>query len=172
MPHLIRKAFLLSLFLPLFAGCAIGVPQTRDEFVTMYKPGGIFRNAEHYTINRPAKAVVADVKEFSRKCLTIRVVDSPNYSLKEAGGSTTYRPKIETIHKSTTSLAVQEEYNDRAMSGAPPGGLFTLVAEISSAGKGKTQLDIYHAGKGKIADKLKDWAEGDKQYCPNLRRGW
>ena len=67
---------------------------------------------------------------------------------------------------------MQEEYNDRAMSGAPPGGLFTLVAEISSAGKGKTQLDIYHAGKGKIADKLKDWAEGDKQYCPNLRRGW
>jgi hypothetical protein len=172
MTHLFRKVCLLSVFLPIFAGCAIGVPQTRDEFVTMYKSGGIFSNAEHITVNRPMKAVVADVREFSQKCLNVRVTDSANYQLKEAGGSTTYHPKIETIRNNTTALSVQEEYNDQALSGAPKGGLFTLVAEISPAGKKKTQLDIYYPALGKIADPLKQWADGDKRFCPSLKRAY
>jgi hypothetical protein len=174
MNHLFGKACLMAAFLPLFAGCAtnIGVPQTRDEFVTMYKPGGLFRNVEHVTVNRPGKAVVADVKEYAKKCLTVRVTSGPNYRLKEVGGSTTYHPKIETARKDVTTLSVQEEYNDRAQSGVPKGGIFTLVAEIGSAGKNKTRVDIYHAGRGKIADPLKEWIDGDKHSCPSLERGW
>lgn len=172
MNHLFGKACLLSVFLPIFAGCAIGVPQTRDEFVTMYKSAGIFGNAEHITVNRPVKAVVADVKEFSQKCLNVRVTNSANYQLKEAGGSTTYHPKIETARKDVTTLSVQEEYNDRALSGAPKGGLFTLVAEMSPAGKKKTQLDIYYPALSKITDQLKQWADGDKRSCPTLTRSW
>lgn len=168
------RRFPLSLLIlsVLLSGCAIGVPQNRDEFVTMYKPGGIFRNADHYTVNRPAKAVVADMREYSQKCLNIRVVNPPNYALREAGGSTTYRPKLEAVGKGKTTLSVQEEYNDRPMKGAPKEGLFTLVAEVCPAGKGQTQLDIYHASRGKIADNLKDWAEGKKHACPDLSRGW
>jgi len=172
MTHLFRKACLLSVSLPIFAGCAIGVPQTRDEFVTMYKSGGIFCNAEHVTVKRPAKAVVADVREFSQKCLNVRVTDAPNYSLHESGGSTTYHPKIEKIRANTTALSVQEEYNDRALSGAPQGGLFTLVAEISPAGNKTTQLDLYYVPLSKFAGQLKQWAEGDKRSCPSLKRGW
>jgi hypothetical protein len=39
----------------------------------------------------------------------------PNYSLRESGGSTTYHPKI-----------------DRALSGAPQGGIFTLEEKMVS----------------------------------------
>lgn len=166
-----RSLSLLLLF-PLFAGCAIGVPQNRQEFVTMYQDAKVFGKAEHYTINRPAKAVVADVKEFSQKCLNVRVVDPPNYALRETGGSTTFRPKLEKVGNETTALSLQEEYNDHPMSGAPKEGLFTMVAEIRPAGKNKTELDIYHARRGKIADPLKQWADGARCACPSLNRGW
>ncbi|HEY6874336.1 MAG TPA: hypothetical protein VI298_16545, partial [Geobacteraceae bacterium] len=97
----------LSLLLPIFAGCAIGVPQNREEFVNMYKDAKVFGKSEHYTINRPAKAVVVDVKEFSRKCLSVRVVNPPNFSLQEAGGSTTFLPKVEKAGNDVTTLSVQ-----------------------------------------------------------------
>ncbi len=171
MTRFFRGLSLLFLF-PIFAGCAIGVPQNRQEFVDMYKDARVFGKAEHFTISRPAKAVVADVKEFSRKCLNVRVVDPPNFALQEAGGSTTFRPKMEKVGNDTTALSLQEEYNDRPMSGAPKDGLFTLVAEIRPAGKNRTELDIYHARRGKIADPLKQWADGDRCSCPSLKRGW
>lgn len=166
------RSFFLLLLLPILAGCAIGVPQNRKEFVTMYKDATIFGKAEHFTINRPAKAVAADIKTFSQKCLNVRVVNPPNYALREAGGSTTFRPKIEKNGSDATALSLQEEYNDRPMSGAPHDGLYTLVAEISPAGKNQTRLDIYHARRGKIADPLKQWADGDRSPCPSLDRGW
>lgn len=162
----------LLLLLTTLTGCAIGVPQNRGEFVDMYKDAHVFGKAEHATINRPAKAVAADIKEFSQKCLNIRVVNPPNFSLHEAGGSTTFRPKIEKVGDDRTALSLQEEYNDRPMSGAPQDGLYTLVAEIRAAGKNKTEIDIYHARRGKIADPLKQWAEGDRCPCPSLNRGW
>jgi len=170
-PNFFRSVSLLFL-LPILAGCAIGVPQNRQEFVNMYKDARLFGKAEHVTINRPAKAVVADVKEFSRKCLNVRIVDAPNFSLQEAGGPTTFRPKIEKIGNDLTALSLQEEYNDRPMPGAPHEGLYTLVAEIRPAGKNQTELDIYHARRGKIADPLKQWADGDRCPCPSLKRGW
>lgn len=171
MARLFRSLSFLFLF-PFFAGCAIGVPQNRQEFVTMYKDARVFGKAEHFTINRPYKAVATDVKKFSEKCLNIRVLDPPNFSLQEAGGSTTFRAKIEKVGTDVTTLSVQEEYNDKPMPGAPQEGLFTLVAEIRPAGKGKTEFDIYHARRGKMADPLKQWADGDKCACPSLNRGW
>lgn len=155
-------------------GCAtnIGMPQTRDEFVTLYKPGGMFRNAEHVTVSRPFKSVVADVTEYANKCLNVRETHGPSYRYKEAGGSTTYRPRMETIKGGAISLSLQEKYNDRDDSGAPPGGIYTLVAEMRAISGSKTQLDIYHAARGKVADTLKQWAEGDSRTCPSFERGW
>lgn len=173
MIRFIQMAGLISLFLSVLTGCAtnIGLPQTRNEFVSMYKSGGLFRNAEHVTVNRPVKAVVADVTEYANKCLKVRVTTRPSYQYKEAGGSTTYIPKIGAGQNGMTALSVQEKYDDREQSGMPPGGMFTLVAEIRAAGN-KTQVDIYHAARGKIADPLKQWIEGDKDRCPSFERGW
>ncbi|GFO65472.1 hypothetical protein M1B72_17085 [Geomonas paludis] len=138
----------------------------------MYKDAKVFGKAEHYTVNRSAKSVTSDVKAFAQKCLDVRVVDPPNYALKETGGSTTFRPRFESAGNDTTALTLQEEYNDSHMSGTPRDGIYTLVAEIRPAGKNKTELDIYHARRGKISDPLKQWADGDKCACPSLNRGW
>jgi hypothetical protein len=169
-----RMVALTLPFLFMLVGCAtnVGVPQTRDEFVSAYKSGGMFRNAEHIVVNRPVKTVVADVSEYASKCLKVRVTHGPSYKYKEAGGSTIYLPKIESTRNGATALSVQERYNDRVQSGAPPGGIFTLVAEIRAAGSNKTQVDIYHASRDKIADPLKQWIQGGNRQCPSLERGW
>ena len=171
MSNFSRSVSLLFL-LPILAGCAIGVPQNRDEFVSMYKDAHVFGNAEHITVNRPAKAVVADVKEFSQRCLNKRIVNPPNFSLQEAGGPTTFRPKIEKVGNDATALTLQEEYNDRHMPGTPQDGLYTLVAEIRPADKNQTNVHIYYPRGSKVVDPLKQWADGDRCPCPSLKRGW
>lgn len=71
--------------------------------------------------------------------------------------------------KSLTTLTVQEQYNDRPQSGAPPGGIFTFVAEIRAAGDAKTKVDVYYlSSRGNMAKWLKRWSEGEKETCPSL----
>jgi hypothetical protein len=68
------------------------------------------------------------------------------------------------------SLSLQELYNkptDQVNSGAPAGGIFVLVAEAQPQGGG-TKVDVYHLGRGGIADYALDWAEGNKSRCPRL----
>ncbi len=168
MIRLLRLIGLISIVLPVLTGCVIGAINTREEFVAAMKSGGPFKNVEQTTVNRPFKTVVADVTEYSNKCLNVRVTRRPSYQYKEAGGSTTYLPKIETTRNGVTALSVQEKYNDRDQSGAPPGGFFTLVAEMQAVGNNKTQVDIYHNSRGKIADPLKQWIAGDKRLCPSF----
>ena len=168
MIRLLRLVGLMSIFLPVFTGCVVGAINTRDEFVAAMKSGGPFKNAQQIIVNRPVKTVVADVTEYANKCLNVRATRGPSYQYKEAGGSTTYHPKIDATRGGVTALSVQEQYNDRAQGGAPPGGFFTLVAEIRAAGNNKTQVDIYHNSRSKIADPLKQWIAGDKRLCPSF----
>lgn len=152
-------------------GCAthIGAPQTRDEFVSMYKSGGLFSKVEHTTVERPLKAVTADVAEYTKKCLAVRTTRPVNYQLREVGGTTIFNPKLETARPGVTALSVQE-YHGRPESGMPPDGLYTFVAEFQSAGAKSTQLDMYYMStRGGISDALKQWAAGDKRGCPNLQ---
>lgn len=168
MTHSLRLLGLASILLPVITGCVIGAINTRDEFVAAMKTGGLFKNTEQVTVNRPVKTVVADVTEYANKCLSVRVTRAPSYQYKEAGGSTTYLPKIQKTRDGATALSVQEKYNDREQAGAPPGGFFTLVAEIRAVGNSRTQVDLYHNARGKIADPLKRWIAGDKRLCPSF----
>jgi len=161
----------LLLAISVLAGCAtnIGQPQSRDEFVSMYKTGGMFNKVEHARVERPLKAVTADVSEYAAKCLSVQRTRATNYQLREVGGTTTYNPKLETARPGVTALSVQEYYG-RPEKGIPPDGLYTLVAEFRSAGAKSTQLDIYYiATRGTISDVLKQWAAGDKRGCPQLK---
>lgn len=172
MRSLASAAASLVLCLAMLTGCAanIGAPQTRAEFVKMVKPGGLFRSSEQKIVNRPFKTVVNDLREYADKCLDVRTTRAPNYAMKEAGGSTRYNPKFQMIGQNKAALSLQELYNDpksHANSGAPPGGIFVMVAEMQPRGN-QTQLDIYHLSRGRVADFLKDWAEGDKSRCPRL----
>ena len=169
----IRAVSFMLIHLAVLTGCATsaGLPQTRDEFVSGMKSGRLFTNVEKVIASRPVKAVVADVTDYAKRCLNVRATSGPSYQYKSAGGSTTYRPKIEAIQNGAVALSVQEEYNDKPQSGAPPGGIFVVVAEIRGAGNNKTQVDIYYlSARGKIVDPLKQWINGDKRLCPSLKR--
>jgi hypothetical protein len=166
-----RTVFFTALSSVVLLGCAtnVGLPQTRDEFVAGMKAGGMFRNAETITGGRPLKTVVANVTEYADKCLSVRFTRSANYSTKESGSTTLFRPKVQTTSSGVTALSLQEEYNNTPQSGTPPGGMYTLVSEIRAAAGGKTQVDIYYVtGKSRVAEMLKRWADGDKQRCPSF----
>lgn len=166
----LQRALLIGVALAGLAGCAsynIGLPQSREEFVKVYKDGGLFRNAEHYTINRPKSAVVADMNQFATKCLNVKVTTTIRQGYTTDRGTTTYHPRMVEAKGGITSLTVQETYRDKPEVGHPPGGLFSLVADMSARG-GQTQLDIYHAMRTPIAKSVKDWADGNKASCPKF----
>jgi len=166
----LQRALLIGVALAGLAGCAnqnFGLPQSREEFVKVYKDGGMFRNAEHYTINRPKAAVVADLNQFATKCLNVRVTTTIRQGYATDRSTATYHPRMVEAKGGITSLTVQETYRDKPEKGHPPGGLYSLVADMSARG-GQTQLDIYHAGRTAIAKSVKSWAEGDKASCPNF----
>lgn len=121
------------------------------------------------TYDQPFKSAVEDLRRYSDKCLNVRVSRGPNYQSREAATSTTYTPKLETVGTGKAMVSVQEKYQgERANSGAPPDGLFVLVAEARAAKGTQTQLTIYHVSRGLLADPLKRWAEGDKSSCPSF----
>lgn len=164
---MLYRAIIIGVGVAGLIGCAtnIGLPQSREEFIEVYKDGGLFRNAEHYTINRSKPAVVADIKQFAHKCLNVKVTTTIRQGYMSNRSSTTYHPKIVKVKGGVTSLTVQETFRDKVEKGQPPGGLYALVADMRARG-GHTQLDIYHAARAPIAKSIKDWAEGDKSNCP------
>lgn len=165
----VQRAVLIVLVAAGAVGCSanVGMPQSREEFIKVYKDGGMFRNAEHYAINRAKPAVVADLSQFMDKCLNVKVTTTIRQGYSTDRGTTTYHPRMVEAKGGVTSLIVQETYRDRPEKGFPPGGMYSLVADMRAHGGG-TQLDIYHAGRTAIADSLKDWAEGDKSSCPKF----
>lgn len=147
-------------------------PQNADEFISAYNWGGIWQNKERIAVERPFGAVVADIKEYAKKCLDINVNQKragryalDKYGSGTRGGPVTYNTKVAPIKSGATALSVQEELGDK---GAPPEGMFTLVAEIQGAGRSKTEVNIYHLARPFLADPLKKWIQGDKRDCPGL----
>ena len=163
------------LILTVVAGCttASHYPHTRGEFVSTYGEGGLFNSAEHFTVDRETKSVIADVKNYAKKCLDIRVnlkragrYKTEKYGAPSTAPPVTFNTKVETARDGSTYLSVQEFGLN--IKGEPPGGLFTLVAEIRAAGKNKTKVDLYHIARPFIANPLKQWVRGDEYACPAL----
>lgn len=165
----IKRAAMIGVVVAGIVGCAanVGLPQSREEFIKVYKNGGMFRNAEHYTISRPKAAVVADIDQFAEKCLRVKVTTTIRQGYSSDRSTTTYHTRMVEAKGGITSLTVQETYRDKREKGHPPGGLYSVVADMRARG-GQTQLDIYHAGRTPIANSIKDWAEGDKSSCPKF----
>ena len=153
------------------AGCQtyVGVPQTREEFVSSTKQGGLFRNSETITVRKPVNDVVASVKILAEKCLNV-TVKTPNTSTTgNTGSNTTYRPTMHPQSNGVSALTIQESYGARFTQGEPPGGMYTVAAEIRGAAGGLTQVDIYHiTGRGMISDAIKSWVLDGNQTCPRF----
>ena len=169
------RAVLLCL-LPL-AGCTMPeakYPQSADEFLTTYNWGGMFQNKENLAVDRPAGVVVADMKEFAKKCMDIKVnkkrmarYATDKYGTGTRGDAIPYNAKVQPLKNGATGLSIQEVY-EQPQKGTPSDGMFTLVAEVRGVTKTKTEVNIYHLKKPFLADPLKKWVEGDKRDCPAL----
>ena len=156
----------------LVASCGyhIAAAQTREEFKVQTKGGGLVSREEQTTVNRPLKTVVADVQAYADKCLNVRVTTGPNYALKEVGGTMLYHPKIDTNKEGVVTLSLQSESTRKsAMHGAPPDGIFMLVAEFRAAGTNATRIDLnYYITANSAVEHLKQWANGDQSRCPKF----
>jgi hypothetical protein len=175
--RLVAARTILLCLLPL-AGCAglteVKFPQSADEFLSTYNWGGLFQNKENLAVNRPVGVVVADTREFAKNCMDIKVNKkrAARYAMDKYGSGTRgdaipYNAKVGPLQNGATGLSIQEVY-DQPQKGTPPGGMFTLVAEIRGVNKTKTEVNIYHLKRPFLADPLKKWVEGDKRDCPAL----
>lgn len=163
-------AFTPIVFLMASCGYHIGAAQTRDEFKVQTKGGGMLTREEHTTVSRPIKAVVADVKGYADKCLNVSVTTGPNYAFKEVGGTMHYHAKIDTDKEGVVTLSLQSEQGrESARHGAPPGGLFMMVAEMRAADASTTRITFnYVITANSAVEHMKQWANGDKGRCPKF----
>lgn len=168
----IRRLTVLTPIIFLLTSCGyhIGAAQTRDEFKVQTKGGGVLTREEHTTVSRPIKAVVADVKGYADKCLNVSVTTGPNYAYKEVGGTMHYHSKIDTDKEGVVTLSLQSEQGrESARHGAPPGGLFMLVAEMRAADASTTRIALnYVITANSAVEHLKQWSNGDKSRCPKF----
>ena len=150
-------------------------PKNANEFISTYNWGGWFQNVERMSVERPSGAVVGSLKEYAKQCLDIKVNKKragryalDKYGNKPSSEPVTYNTHIRPIKNGATALSVQESGAAPDESDLPPGGRYTLVAEVRAAGKNKTDVTIYHLSKPFLANPLKGWIEGDKRDCPAL----
>ena len=169
-----RRGIWLAVFLAGCAGMDAKYPQTADEFLTTYNWGGLFQNKETVTVKRPQAAVVADMREFAKKCMDITVNKrrmaryvTDKYSPAPSSESIPYNAKVARLKTGAMALSIQEMV-DNLPKGTPADGMYTVVAEARSVSQTSTEVNIYHLKKPFIADPLKKWVEGDKRECPAL----
>src|SRR5215470_7283236 len=114
------RATLVSL--PLVAACAgmgdTKYPQSADEFLTTYNWGGLFQNKETVAVERSSSAVTADVRDYAKKCLDIKVNKNRagRYALDKYGSGTggdavPYNAKVAPLKSGAIALSVQEVYD-------------------------------------------------------------
>jgi hypothetical protein len=149
-------------------------PQSADEFLTTYNWGGLFQNKETVKVERPQAAVVADMREFARKCMDITVnkrragrYATDKYSAPPSSEAIPYNAKVARLKTGSMALSIQEVFPEPPK-GTPADGMYTVVADVHALSKTTTEVSIHHLKKPFIADPLKKWVEGDKRLCPAL----
>ena len=166
-----------ALFLGVFiAGCAsniVGtVPQTPDELISIAKTGHMFTYSEKVILNSPYKSVIANLSEYSGKCLNLKMNYPGSFLHKQGPTSTTYKSSVKT-EKDRALFLSQHHYGSKEDPKMPAGGLYGVVAEIKPASSGKTTMDIYSiAGQTAIVSELNRWAAGNKENCPSFKQSF
>lgn len=144
---------------------AIGAPQSRAEFVYMVKNKAFLTSTETFISEKKIVQLQKIAEQYKKACLDVVIYTKVQ---REAGGTTEYINTITPIDNGGFSLAMQERYDGRDLKGAPPGGLYSFVAEFTPINGQQSRVDLYMAPlKGKVGMGLKRWIETNTTACPS-----
>ena len=172
-----KAIILLTLFTTLFTtGCSFKMPMNPTEFKKMI-PDSIFGKTDSYTANSSLKKIKRTFKQKTNKCFR-KSVKRTSCVTHQYGGrscSTTinhYNPQLKSSkNKLQLTLQVKVEGNAIILGGTPPkGGMYTLVADLSSVKRNKTKVDLYYgwSGSDMFVKTIKRWTSGKTRGCPDL----
>lgn len=162
----------LSLLLTILtvAGCAAGhYAQTPDEWLGYFKQGAFMRGTKVSEVDRPTKQVVADLSEFSMKCLNGVVVRTiVGAGLNRSGSDVRYSAGVRPGSAGTNLFYIATRDLNYNAEGMPREGIFVFVSEITAQGKKTKIASHYLSHFEKYAISVDDWASGKQGKCPKV----
>jgi len=166
------KGFLLINLL-IASGCAVKQAQNAQEFRQMI-PHDSYGHQETTLINAPYAQVLKRFKKKTDPCLKTEVVMTSTNQYGQTLNTMylSYTP-ILTENGAKSELTVQLNISGGGMIAGkvPDKGMYILVADVTAAGKSKSNLTVYRNsfyGAGRIEASLKDWASGANLECPDM----
>ena len=173
---IIRRITAALALLVLMSGCSMKYPLNANEFRQML-PGSMFGEVEKVDVNRSLAKVGKIFKKKVKACLdkTIQMESCVNngYGMTCTTKTIQYVPTLQVSSKKIELHIQQKISNILALGKIPEGGLYTLVADVASAGKNKSKMVIYSGsfGSDTVKKALKGWATGRSKGCPDLTKG-
>lgn len=85
--------------------------------------------------------------------------------------SSDYNPTLRMAGSGRAEFTLQVVHRPRGVGHTPPpGGLYTMAADIRSLGAGRTEVVLYRPTMGfkKTTNTFKQWAAGENAACPKL----
>jgi len=170
-----KVVVLLMFSLLLSTGCSMKVPQTVEEFKQMV-PQSTFGKQDQYIVKRSLARVTKNLKKKSKECLNKTLERTACFTSQYGGQSCSktnihFNPSVRAGKKKTSFVLQQSvEGAVRLFGKEPKGGDFSMVADITSAGKNKSKVHAYYSsGTPEVVVKaVKRWASGKTRGCPDL----
>src|SRR4030067_133839 len=163
---------IVRIFLAIFALATLGAcggkyAQTPDEWLFHFKQGTLLRGTTVSEINRPTKQVIADLSEFSGKCINGMVIRTTLAQGNNMGTSIVrYSSGVKPTSDGANLFYIQTRDKNFNAEGMPEDGIFVFATEITSLGN-KTKIASHHLTMSeKYVAPVKDWANGKKNKCP------
>jgi len=143
-------------------------PQTPGEVRDGVKRGAMMTKTERQEVNRPIKAVFADIETNTDKCLNVTVRSSTPGTYGPVAESIPYHARSRMVGDKAGETVFQ--HSQRATGQMPEGGYFVMVMDTEEIGPNKTGVTIYGPSIGfqNIYDSVLAWAKGEKKACPKF----
>ncbi len=162
------RIFITLVAIGALSGCGTtAVPTTAAEFRESVRKDA--RTFEEFTTDRGFNDVVYSFKKMVPQCMGF--LPAPERRERQAGeqeteawvdGSARILASADNVE-----LHIQRKIRNPTVK-MPKEGLFLLVADVHSAGPGRTKVEIYHRESLKeAATAIRGWAMGESFQCPD-----
>lgn len=154
------------------------MPLTPDALRQMAKTNKSFTSTDTYIVSKPYKKVIKTVKKRAYHCLRKSVVTTVTQGgTKTNKYSTPFKPTFVTRRNMSELHLQMKRGNTIVVAGnkdkVGKDGWYIVVADIRSAGKNRTRLDIHSTpgmGMSLLVNSIHNWAKGSNLGCPDLTK--